>query len=134
MSKQRQAGPAFPVGCRPPLSAQPLDAEQAGAFAPMFKALGEPVRLRLLSMIASSPEGCVCDLADGFDLTGPTISYHLRILREAGLVAHERRGTWVYYRCRQTVLRQLMDLLAAPAVPAVGEPAVVNTTRPRHET
>jgi DNA-binding transcriptional ArsR family regulator len=84
----------------------------------MFKALGDPVRLRLLSLIASSPEVCVCDLTDAFDLTGPTISHHLRVLRETGLVACERRGTWVYYWTRPGALRQLADLLAAAPVPA----------------
>src|ERR1044072_8401416 len=70
-----------------PLTRGPLDAEQAGVFAPMFKALGDPVRLRLLSMIASAGGGevCVCDLTGSFSLTGPTISHHLKVLREAGL-------------------------------------------------
>jgi ArsR family transcriptional regulator len=83
-----------------PLTRGALDAEQATAFAPMFKALGDPVRLRLLSMIASAGGGevCVCDLTGAFVLTGPTISHHLKVLREAGLVDSDRRGTWVYYR------------------------------------
>ena len=117
MSKQPEAPPApCGDGCCPPLSAQPLDVKQATGFAPMFKALGDPVRLRLLSLIASSPEVCVCDLTNAFDLTGPTISHHLRVLREAGLVECERRGTWVYYWTRPGALRQLADLLApAPA-------------------
>ena len=68
----------------------------------MFKALGDPVRLRLLSLIASATraeggEVCVCDLTGAFDVQQPTISHHLRVLREAGLVDCERRGTWVYY-------------------------------------
>lgn len=68
----------------------------------MFKALGDPVRLRLLSMIASGPDGevCVCELTPAFDLSQPTISHHLKLLRQAGLVDAERRGTWVYYRLR----------------------------------
>jgi ArsR family transcriptional regulator, arsenate/arsenite/antimonite-responsive transcriptional repressor len=83
-----------------PVTRGALDAEQASAFAPMFKALGDPVRLRLLSMIASAGGGevCVCDLTGEFALTGPTISHHLKVLREAGLVDSDRRGTWVYYR------------------------------------
>jgi ArsR family transcriptional regulator len=74
-----------------------MDPAQASRFAPMFKALGDPVRLRLLSMIASAGGGevCVCDLTGAFHLTGPTISHHLRVLREAGLVDSDRRGTWV---------------------------------------
>ncbi|MEV6300890.1 metalloregulator ArsR/SmtB family transcription factor [Actinoplanes sp. NPDC051861] len=82
------------------LSVAPLESGRAGELAPVFKALGDPVRLRLLSMIASAADGeiCVCDLSGAFPLTGPTISHHLRILREAGLVDCDRRGTWVYYR------------------------------------
>lgn len=89
----------------------------ASALAPAFKAMGDPVRLRLLSMIASAPGGevCVCDLTPAFALSGPTISHHLRTLREAGLVAAERRGTWVYYRARPALLRQLASLLGAPS-------------------
>lgn len=84
----------------------------------MFKAMGDPVRLRLLSLIASHPggEACVCDLTGVFDLSGPTISHHLKVLREAGLISGERRGTWVYYRVRPEVLAQVSTLLA-------GEPA-----------
>jgi len=97
-----------------PLTRGALDAEQAGAFAPMFKALGDPVRLRLLSMIASAGGGevCVCDLTGSFALTGPTISHHLKVLREAGLVDSDRRGTWVYYRLVPAALALLGGLLA----------------------
>ncbi|MDI6104210.1 metalloregulator ArsR/SmtB family transcription factor [Actinoplanes sp. NEAU-A12] len=103
--------------CCPPLAQQPLPAETAAVLAPAFKALGDPVRLQLMSMIASAPggEACVCDLTPAFELSGPTISHHLKTLREAGLVDSERRGTWVYYRARATILRQLAGLLAADA-------------------
>ncbi|MCX5064463.1 metalloregulator ArsR/SmtB family transcription factor [Micromonospora lupini] len=109
MSKQA----AVDVLCCPPLSERRVPAETAAALAPAFKALGDPVRLQLMSMIASAEGGeiCVCDLTPAFDLTGPTISHHLRTLREAGLVDADRRGTWVYYRARPTVLRQLAALL-----------------------
>jgi ArsR family transcriptional regulator len=103
--------------CCPPLTVSPLSAEQAGGLAPMFKALGDPVRLRLLSMIASAAEVCVCDLTDAFDVSGPTISHHLRVLREAGLVDCERRATWVYYWIKPEALHRLSDLLKI-AVPA----------------
>ncbi|WP_433829459.1 ArsR/SmtB family transcription factor [Actinoplanes sp. CA-015351] len=91
----------------------PLETDRASVLAGMFKALGDPVRLRLLSMIASTPKGeiCVCDLSGEFDLTGPTISHHLRILREAGLVDCDRRGTWVYYRPVPDALTLLADVL-----------------------
>jgi ArsR family transcriptional regulator len=96
-----------------------LSAEQAARLAPMFKALGDPARLRLLSLIAASgSEACVCDLTEAFDLTGPTISHHLRVLREAGLVDCERRGTWVYYWIRPEVLRGLAALLRGVPAPA----------------
>ncbi|GAA2339476.1 metalloregulator ArsR/SmtB family transcription factor [Dactylosporangium salmoneum] len=105
--------------CCTPLAQQRLPAETATVLAPAFKALGDPVRLQLMSMIASAEDGeiCVCDLTPAFDLSGPTISHHLRTLREAGLVDADRRGTWVYYRARVGVLRQLAALLS------VAEPA-----------
>ena len=100
--------------CCPPIAQQSLPAETAAVLAPAFKALGDPVRLQLMSMIASAEggEACVCDLTPAFDLTGPTISHHLKTLREAGLVDAERRGTWVYYRARPQILRQLAALLS----------------------
>src|SRR5689334_10993544 len=123
MSKQlvvldTQAGPA----CCAPIAREALDAEHALDMARMFKALGDPVRLRLLSRITSAPDGeiCVCDLTgDEFAVSGPTISHHLRVLREAGLIEGDRRGTWVYYRPVAGNLRQLAALLDAP-VPAKG--------------
>ncbi|PZG02050.1 ArsR/SmtB family transcription factor [Micromonospora deserti] len=100
--------------CCQPLAQRRVPAETAAVLAPAFKALGDPVRLQLMSMIASAEggEACVCDLTPAFDLTGPTISHHLRTLREVGLVDAERRGTWVYYRARPAILRQLATLLA----------------------
>ncbi|MFI9639974.1 ArsR/SmtB family transcription factor [Micromonospora sp. NPDC051925] len=123
MSKQAGPLPATLTAdppCCPPLAERRVPAETAAVLAPAFKALGDPVRLQLMSMIASAEGGeiCVCDLTPAFDLTGPTISHHLRTLRQAGLVDAERRGTWVYYRARPAILRQLAALLAvAPAAP-----------------
>ena len=104
------------VGCCTPLAASPLSEDLAVDLARGFKALGDPVRLRLLSLIASfaGGEACVCDLTEAFDLTGPTISHHLRVLRETGLVESERRGTWVYYRTVPDKLAALSALLRAP--------------------
>lgn len=104
------------VGCCTPLAAAPLSEELAGDLARGFKALGDPVRLRLLSLIASfaGGEACVCDLTAAFDLTGPTISHHLRVLRETGLVESERRGTWIYYRAVPDKLAALSALLQIP--------------------
>jgi ArsR family transcriptional regulator, arsenate/arsenite/antimonite-responsive transcriptional repressor len=111
---------ADPVAaCCAPLAVTPLSHEQASGIAPMFKALGDPVRLRLMSLIASTTEACVCDLTERFEVSSPTISHHLRVLREAGLVDCERRGTWVYYWVRPEALRQLAALLEVAAPPSV---------------
>jgi ArsR family transcriptional regulator, arsenate/arsenite/antimonite-responsive transcriptional repressor len=87
-----------------------------------FKALGDPVRLRLrlLSLIAARAGGevCICELTDAFTLTGPTISHHLRVLREAGLVGCRRRGTWVYYRVVPAALAALSRLLDTSTITA----------------
>jgi ArsR family transcriptional regulator, arsenate/arsenite/antimonite-responsive transcriptional repressor len=103
--------------CCPPLSVEPLSAEQAGQIAPQLKALGDPVRLRLMSLIASHPggEACVCDLNGAFELTQPTISHHLKILHEAGLLDREKRGVWVYYRARTGALASLATLIGSPS-------------------
>jgi ArsR family transcriptional regulator, arsenate/arsenite/antimonite-responsive transcriptional repressor len=100
-------------GCCSPLVREPLSPRQAVELSRVFKAMGDPVRLRLLSLIASHDggEACVCDLTGVFDLTGPTISHHLRVLREAGLIAGERRGTWVYYRALAGTLRRAAAVL-----------------------
>jgi ArsR family transcriptional regulator len=100
--------------CCSPIAQAPLDPGQATDMARMFKALGDPVRLRILSRITSAAEGeiCVCDItADDFEVSGPTISHHLRVLREAGLIEGERRGTWVYYRPVPDSLKQLAAVL-----------------------
>ncbi|MEU1178101.1 metalloregulator ArsR/SmtB family transcription factor [Streptomyces sp. NPDC005820] len=99
------------TGCCPGLVTAPLDEARAADLAKIFKALGDPVRLRLLSMIASRSGGevCVCDLTPAFDLSQPTISHHLKLLRQAGLIDCERRGTWVYY----WVLPGTLDRLSA---------------------
>ncbi|MGQ4401381.1 ArsR/SmtB family transcription factor [Streptomyces hayashii] len=102
------------AACCPGLSAAPLDEDQAAGLAKVFKALGDPVRLRLMSMIASRGDGgevCVCDLTPAFDLSQPTISHHLKLLRQAGLIDCERRGTWVYYWVLPGVLDKLAGFL-----------------------
>jgi ArsR family transcriptional regulator len=94
-----------------------MPAQTAAVLAPTFKALGDPVRLQLMSMIASADGGeiCVCDLTPAFEVSGPTISHHLRTLREAGLVHAERRASWVYYRADPQVMALLGALLGTPA-------------------
>jgi ArsR family transcriptional regulator len=110
------------VGCCSPLVREPLSAEQAVELSRLFKAMGDPVRLRLLSLIASHEggEACVCDVTDVFELTGPTISHHLKVLREAGLISGQRRGTWIYYRVHPEALGRLSAILVPDGVPAVG--------------
>jgi ArsR family transcriptional regulator, arsenate/arsenite/antimonite-responsive transcriptional repressor len=99
--------------CCPALGAAALGEPQAAELAAMFKALGEPVRLRLLSLIASHPGGqaCVCEISSTFDVSQPTISHHLKLLRSAGLLDCERRGTWVYYWVIPQALQQLSSVL-----------------------
>ncbi|HKE66343.1 MAG TPA: metalloregulator ArsR/SmtB family transcription factor [Micromonosporaceae bacterium] len=119
MSKQL---PIYDVttGCCTPMVSESLTEAVATDLARGFKALGDPVRLRLLSLIAARGGGevCVCELTDAFAVTGPTISHHLRVLREAGLIDCERRGTWVYYWIIPTALGALSQLLDASSVAA----------------
>jgi ArsR family transcriptional regulator len=98
-----------------PLVRDPLTAAQAAQVAGVFKALSDPVRLRLLSLIASHEggEACVCDLTPHFAVSEPTISHHLKVLRETGLVSSQRRASWVYYRLVPEALNGLAGLLDA---------------------
>ncbi|AGZ39954.1 ArsR family transcriptional regulator [Actinoplanes friuliensis DSM 7358] len=102
------------VACCPPMATSRIPAESAVPLSQAFKALGDPIRLQLMSMIASAEGGeiCVCDLTPAFEISGPTISHHLKVLREAGLVDAERRASWVYYRPRPEMMRRLATLLA----------------------
>jgi ArsR family transcriptional regulator len=105
--------PPDAAACCPPLSREPLTAAQADLIAPQLKALADPVRLRLMSLVASHPggEACVCDLNEAFDLTQPTISHHLKVLHDAGLLDRDKRGVWVYYRARTQALASLAALI-----------------------
>jgi ArsR family transcriptional regulator len=105
--------PVETVACCSPLLREPLSAERAERVAPLLKALAEPVRLRLLSLVASHPggEACVCDLAAAFDLSQPTISHHLKVLYEIGLLDRSKRGVWVYYKVRTEALSDVAALI-----------------------
>ena len=105
--------PVQTVACCSPLTTEPLSKEQAERIAPLLKALADPVRLRLLSLVAAHAggEACVCDLNDAFELSQPTISHHLKVLHEAGLLDRSKRGTWVYYSVRTEALADLAALL-----------------------
>ena len=105
--------------CCTPLAREPLGEGDAADLAKVFKALADPVRLRLFSLIASFDGGqaCVCDLTGEFDVSQPTISHHLKVLRDAGLVDSERRATWVYYWVLPEALARLSSLLAPAGAP-----------------
>jgi len=108
-----QLTPTQAVACCSPLLKQPLSSEAAEDIAPLLKALGDPVRLRLLSLVAAydGQEACVCDLNDAFDLSQPTISHHLKVLHEVGLLDRSKRGVWVYYKLRADALADLGTLI-----------------------
>ncbi|HEY0614400.1 MAG TPA: metalloregulator ArsR/SmtB family transcription factor [Candidatus Elarobacter sp.] len=100
--------------CCPPAEVDPVDRT---ADAALFKALGDPHRLRMLATLArASDEVCVCDFTGALPLEQPTVSHHLKILRDAGLVACERRGTWVYYRLAGDARRRI-DAAVGSAIP-----------------
>jgi ArsR family transcriptional regulator len=106
-----------------PLAREPLSMAAATELAATLKALSDPVRLRLLSVVASHSggEACVCELSAGIDVSQPTISHHLKVLRTAGLLESERRGSWVYYRVIPQALQQLSELLGADTLTRTGQ-------------
>jgi len=110
--------PAQAVACCSPLLNEPLSVDQAERIAPLLKALADPVRLRLLSLVAAHAggEACVCDLAEAFDLSQPTISHHLKVLHEIGLLDRNKRGVWVYYAVRTEALADLGILIGGGAL------------------
>src|SRR5688500_2336212 len=105
--------PVETVACCAPLLKEPIESSAAESIAPVLKALGDPVRLRLLSLVAAydGREACVCDLNDAFDLSQPTISHHLKVLHEVGLLDRSKRGVWVYYAVRREALADLGTLI-----------------------
>ncbi len=109
--------PADLAACCSPVTGGVVSDETATTLARMFKALGDPTRVRLLSMIAAAPEGeaCVCDLIDPVGLSQPTVSHHMRLLVEAGLATREQRGRWAFYRVVPEVLGSLAAALEPTA-------------------
>ena len=101
-----------PEAC-PPLAGEPLDEDAAARLARAFKAVADPARLRILSLIRAQADGeaCVCHLTASLGLKQPTVSHHLKILYEAGLVDREQRGAWVHYRVDEEALESLAALL-----------------------
>jgi ArsR family transcriptional regulator len=100
----------IPVMCCGPFAA-PLASDDAERIAARFKALSDPTRVSIVNRLAAADECCVCDLTEAFDLSQPTISHHLRILRDTGLVTSSRRGTWAYYRLEPDAVQQLRATL-----------------------
>ena len=100
--------------CCSPLLSTKIKPEEAAVLASIFKVLGDATRLQLLSLIASRPEheACVCELTKPLGLSQPTISHHLKVLYEAGLVTKERRGCWFYYQLRPERIEALRNVLA----------------------
>ena len=103
--------------CCPPLLRTRLGREDAEELATAFRAIADPGRLRLLSFIAAQPgaEACVCHLVQPLGLAQPTVSHHLKVLTEAGLLARERRGTWMFYRLMPERVEGLRQALAPPS-------------------
>ena len=106
------------LACCTPLTDTPMSADQAEQVAPLLKALADPVRLRLVSLIAASAggEACVCDLNAAFALTQATISHHLKVLHSAGLLDRDKRGVWVYYAVRREALAAVATLFDPSAL------------------
>lgn len=103
--------------CCAPLMEAPLAAADADDLAHVFKALADPARLRLLSLIAAQPggEACNCELIEPLGLSQPTVSHHLKVLHDAGLLTRDRRGQWVFYRIVADQLTALQTALQPPA-------------------
>lgn len=98
------------VCCRP--GTTPEDAHAFAKHAQCFKALSEPARVAIVNRLAACGEACVCELVEVLELAQPTVSHHLRVLREAGLIEHERRGTWMYYHLVPAAIDELRSTLA----------------------
>jgi ArsR family transcriptional regulator len=110
-TEQSPPGPPLADACCTPLLHEAITASQADSLAHMLKALAEPTRLRLVSMIAAHEggEACVCELTEPLNLTQPTISHHLKILVDAGILTRDKRGVWAYY----TLVPSALDALSA---------------------
>lgn len=106
------------MACCAPLGREPLSVDSAAELASLIKALADPARLRVMSIVMAAETGevCVCDLTDRLNLTQPTVSHHLKVLRDAGLVTREQRGVWAYYRAVPGAFSALSELLS-PAAP-----------------
>ena len=102
-------------GCCPPVLTEPLGAEDAERLSQALRVVADPARLRLISLISSRPgqEACVCEVTEPLGLSQPTVSHHLKVLHQAGLLEREQRGRWAYYRIVPEPLRVIRDALGA---------------------
>ncbi|WP_432545646.1 ArsR/SmtB family transcription factor [Kineococcus sp. SYSU DK004] len=112
--------PSAELACCAPLTREPLGAEDAVRLARTLKAVADPARLRLLSLVSAHEggEACVCDLTEPLGLSQPTVSHHLKVLVDAGLLTRDKRGVWAYYAVVPQALDALAAVLATPAAPA----------------
>jgi ArsR family transcriptional regulator, arsenate/arsenite/antimonite-responsive transcriptional repressor len=97
------------------IDAPPMDRDDATRVAAIFKALADPTRVAIVNRLSAAESACVCDLTAAFELSQPTVSHHLRVLRQAGLVEFDRRGTWAYYRLVPESIGALRQALGAEA-------------------
>lgn len=104
--------------CCAPVTAGVLDIDSAERLSRSFKALGDATRVRLLSIIAAAEgaEACICELTDPVNLSQPTVSHHMKVLTDAGLVTREQRGKWAYYRVVDDALDALSAAIAVPGI------------------
>jgi ArsR family transcriptional regulator len=102
--------------CCTPLGPAPLSGREANRMASALRVLADPIRLQIVSLLAGTHEACVCELTPALGVSQPTVSHHLRVLSEAGLVEREQRGRWAYYRLRPEPLRLVADALAPRAM------------------
>ena len=102
------------TSCCPPLMAGELTVDEAKRLAVLFRVMGDPIRLQVLSLIAAQPqqEVCACELVEALGVSQPTVSHHLKVMYGAGLLEKERRGNWIYYRVVRSQLALLGDVLA----------------------
>ncbi len=117
----------------PPLLQEPLAADDAERLAAALKAIADPARLRLLSLIQAQPdhEACVCHLTEPLGLSQPTVSHHLKVLLQTGLVERDQRGSWAFFRVREEPLRAVRDLLAERLGPELEAGGRTRTDDPR---
>lgn len=116
MNVETALAATLPVACCTPLAAPSMSDDEAAATAALFKALGDPARVRIVNLLASADEGvCVCDLTPALGLSQPTVSHHLRKLSDAGLLRREQRGTWAFYSLEPGALERLQAVTTLPA-------------------